>query len=62
MNRIILLDTEFTKRLAKKQELEYYQDNLKELQRKQRLIDQEIRLTHDIIDLVKSEITGDRNE
>jgi len=59
MTKIIQLDTEFTLRLAKKQELEYYQDNLKELQRKQRLIDQEIRLTHDIIDIVKTEITGD---
>lgn len=46
---------EFTAHKAKQQELEYYQDNLKQLERRQRTTDREIKLTKDIIEIIKQE-------
>jgi hypothetical protein len=59
--KLILLDDEFSKRRAKHQEIEYYESQLKGLVSKQNYINHEIKLTKQIIQMVRDEIKAASN-
>jgi len=60
--KIILLHEVIETKIRKEKELEYYQKQLEELQRKMFFLNKEIQLTNTIIDIVESERVLDIRE
>lgn len=60
--RIILISEFLEQKLRKEQELEYYEKELAELQRKIGFLRREVSLTNTIIDMIKTEKVQDFRE
>lgn len=60
--RIILISEFLEQKLRKEQELEYYEKELAELQRKIGYLRREVSLTNTIIDMIKTEQVQDFRE
>jgi len=60
--RIILISEFIEQKLRKEQELEYYEKELLELQRKIGYLRREVNLTNTIIDMIKTEQVQDFKE
>lgn len=55
MNKIVFLEEIIEQKVRKEKELEYYQEQLEELQRKMFFVKKEIDLTTIIIDIISNE-------
>lgn len=58
-NKIVFLTDILEQKLRKEKELEYYEDELRKLQRKMFFVKKEIDLTNTIIDIIQNETVVD---